>query len=272
MARAEHLTGSILTGHFRVDRAYGHRRPVGSDDWLVFCVTAGRGRVTHRFGTTLLAPGDLLAYAPNTPHDYGTADEPGHWDFHWAHVHPRSHWLDWLAWPTVAPGVHHLHLPRGPVRRDVQAAFATCHRHALVGGRRGTALAQAAFETALITADAANPSAREAQRDPRVRVAMDYCARNLGSRFRLVDVAAATRLSVYRLAHLFRAETGTSIQRFVEGLRLQRAQELLIRTNLSVQEVASEVGFSSAFHFSARFRASVGSSPRAFRQRARTNY
>jgi AraC family transcriptional regulator of arabinose operon len=267
MARPEHMTGSMLTGHFHRGVDYVCQRPSGTDDWLLFCTLSGRGRIAHRFGELLLGAGDMAILAPATPHDYRTAAQPGRWEFLWAHVHPRAHWLDWLRWPAPAPGVLHLRLPPGPLRRTVQQALADCHRQALAGGRRGPALAQAAFETALIHCDAANPLAGDAGRDPRVRAAMDYCARNLAGRFRLADVAAAAGLSVYRLAHLFRAGTGTTIQRFVESQRLQRAQELLIRTGMSVQEIADEVGFASAFYFSTRFRRATGSSPRAFRER-----
>lgn len=267
MARPEHLTGSILTGHFHCDGTYAHRRPAGTDDWLLFCTLSGRGRIGHRFGELLLGAGHMAAFLPGTPHDYATAVVPGRWEFLWFHIHPRSHWLDWLRWPVVAPGLLHLHLGSGHTRRVVQQGLASCHRQALMGGLRGIALAQASFELALIHCDAANPQAADASRDPRVRAAMDYCSRNLAGRFRLADVAAAVGLSIYRLAHLFRADTGTTIHRFVEQLRLQRAQELLTRTGMSVQEVAAEVGFDSAFYFSTRFRRATGLSPRAFRDR-----
>jgi len=267
MARPIHMTGSILTGHFRQGLEYAHTRAAGTDDWLFFCTLAGRGRLKHRFGELLVGPGDVAALAPGTPHDYGTAEHPGRWNFLWAHVHPRVSWLDWLEWPSVAQGVLTLHLPAGSERRAVQQAFADCHRQALVGGRRGTALAQAAFEMALIRCDSANPRAGDVACDPRVRTAMEYCARNLGGRFRLSDVASTVGLSVFRLAHLFRTGTGTTIQRFVEGLRIQRAQELLVRTAMSVHDIAEEVGFDSAFYFSTRFRRATGCSPRNFRLR-----
>ena len=265
MAQPIHMTGSILTGHFREGIDYGQVRSVGTDDWLFFCTLAGRGRLKHRFGELLVGPGEVSAIAPGTPHDYATAAQPGRWEFLWVHVHPRVHWLDWLEWPAVAPGVMTLNLPAGSTRRAVQQAFADCHRQALVGGRRGTALAQTAFELALIHCDSANPRAGDAACDPRVRTAMEYCARNLGGRFRLSDVASAVGLSVFRLAHLFRTGTGTTIQRFVEGLRIQRAQELLMRTAMSVHDIADEVGFVSAFYFSTRFRRMTGCSPRTFR-------
>jgi transcriptional regulator GlxA family with amidase domain len=51
----------------------------------------------------------------------------------------------------------------------------------------------------------------------------------------------------------------------VERLRLSRAEGLLSRSNLSVSAIAAECGFSDAYHFSRRFRAVNGCSPRQFR-------
>jgi AraC family transcriptional regulator, arabinose operon regulatory protein len=81
-------------------------------------------------------------------------------------------------------------------------------------------------------------------------------------------VANACNLSVSRLAHLFRAQVGLSPMQFLERERLERAKSLLELTPRQVGEIAREVGFEDAFHFSKRFRRWTGSSPRAFRQQS----
>ncbi len=266
MPRPEHLTGSILTGHFVCEPTYRVQRPAGSDDWLLFCTLAGSGRIAHRFGELMVEAGDLTLIAPRTAHDYGDPGRGG-WEFLWAHFHPRAHWLDWLRWPTVGPGVAQVRLPAGPLRSAVSQRLLDCHHSALTTSPRGLALAQAALEDALIRCDEANPQAADANVDPRARAAMEYCLRNLAARVTLGDVAAHCGLSVFRLAHLFRAETGTTVQRFIEQQRMLRAGELLIRTALPVQDVAVEVGYPSAFYFATRFRKATGSSPSAYRER-----
>jgi len=54
---------------------------------------------------------------------------------------------------------------------------------------------------------------------------------------------------------------GTTPQRFAERLRLDHARHLLERTNLSVSEVAAEVGFDDPFYFSRRFKRAFGKAP-----------
>ena len=53
---------------------------------------------------------------------------------------------------------------------------------------------------------------------------------------------------------------------YLRDVRLRRAAQLLCRDDLSVDEVASKVGFSSRSHFSHTFRDHFGASPLAFRE------
>ena len=53
---------------------------------------------------------------------------------------------------------------------------------------------------------------------------------------------------------------------YLHDLRLRRAAQLLGRDDLSIEEVASKVGFASRSHFSHTFREHFGSSPLAFRE------
>jgi AraC-like DNA-binding protein len=66
----------------------------------------------------------------------------------------------------------------------------------------------------------------------------------------------------------FRAVTGFSVVEYVKRLRMARARQLLITSELSVAEVATDVGYADPFYFSRQFRAVTGLSPRSYRQRS----
>jgi len=74
---------------------------------------------------------------------------------------------------------------------------------------------------------------------------MAYIERNLARKVTLSDVATAVDLSTSRLAHLIREQSGQTPQQHLEGLRMQRATELLKRTGLSIKLIADSVGFDS---------------------------
>jgi AraC-like DNA-binding protein/quercetin dioxygenase-like cupin family protein len=70
-----------------------------------------------------------------------------------------------------------------------------------------------------------------------------------------------------RGSRLFRAATGLSPQAYYQRRRIQRACVLLLAGKLSATEIAAELGFADASHFTRHFRSQMGLSPRAYRKR-----
>jgi AraC-like DNA-binding protein len=87
---------------------------------------------------------------------------------------------------------------------------------------------------------------------------------------RPLDVAAIARAALMSSAHFsrqFRAAYGETPYAYLMTRRIERAQELLRRGELSVTEVCLEVGCTSLGSFSARFTELVGETPTAYRAR-----
>jgi AraC family transcriptional regulator of arabinose operon len=255
----------LLTGHYHETSGYRVLRPDGVGDWLLIHTIAGAGRFGHAGGELISGPRDWVLIRPGTLHDYAVAPAAASWELLWVHFHPRAHWLEWLDWPAIAPGLMLL-------RPDPPKAAERFHEvHRLLHGdlRQREAFAMHALEGLLLECDLMNPLAATSHYDARVRRAMDYLDGNLASKVLLDDVAAAVGLSSSRLAHLFTAETGQSVQRYLEMRRMQRASELLARTGFSVLQIAETVGFDSQFYFSQRFKRWTRQSPLAFRQSLR---
>lgn len=83
----------------------------------------------------------------------------------------------------------------------------------------------------------------------------------------LRDIAAEAALSPYYLTRVFTAYVGTPPYRYLIGLRMRRAIELLRETELSITQICARVGFNSLSHFTTTFRHHVGLSPSAYRRR-----
>lgn len=79
-------------------------------------------------------------------------------------------------------------------------------------------------------------------------------------------MAEIAHLSPYHFARTFRRVTGIPPGEFLGALRLQRAKELLLTTDLSASEVCFEVGYKSLGTFTSRFTQLVGVSPRRMRR------
>ncbi len=77
----------------------------------------------------------------------------------------------------------------------------------------------------------------------------------------LRTMAEIAHLSPYHFARTFRQVTGIPPGEFLCALRLQRAKELLLTSNLGVGEVCFEVGYNSVGTFTTRFTRLVGLPP-----------
>jgi AraC family transcriptional regulator of arabinose operon len=226
---------------------------------------SGRGRFGYEDGELIAEPGDWMLLRPGTLHDYGVETTLRRWELVWAHFQPRPGWQEWLAWPAVHSGLMRLAIG-GAEGAAIADRFLDVHR-LLSGDRpRREAFAMNALEEVLLRCDQHNPLAARSEVDTRIRRAMDFLERNLHRRIGLDDAAAAVGLSTSRLAHLFKAVSGQTPQRYLESRRMQRAAELLRRTGFSIKQIAAATGFDSPFYFSQRFKAWTRQSPSAFRE------
>jgi AraC family transcriptional regulator len=101
--------------------------------------------------------------------------------------------------------------------------------------------------------------------DRRIRRAVEMMHAHMDRDLPLEELAAAAYLSAFHFARLFKKLTGTSPHAYLATLRVQRAQQLLAGTDLSISELSARVGYSSPSHFSKAFRQATGLTPRAFR-------
>ncbi len=100
-----------------------------------------------------------------------------------------------------------------------------------------------------------------------LRRARDLADRDFAQPLDLDRLAGVAGLSKYHFLRLFRATYGLTPVAYVSERRIERAQDLLRTTNLTVTEVCHAVGFTSLGSFSSRFRALVGANPSEFQQR-----
>lgn len=84
--------------------------------------------------------------------------------------------------------------------------------------------------------------------------------------FEIEQLARELGLSESQLRRKLSALTGMSPVRFMRSLRIQRAQELLVSTEMNVAEIAYETGFSDPKYFSRVFSRAVGRSPSEYRK------
>jgi len=99
-----------------------------------------------------------------------------------------------------------------------------------------------------------------------VKAACEYMELHAGDKITADTLAHVTGYTPYYLTRLFQKETGLSFQEYLQQVRIEKAKLYLTTTDLSVQEIAERLAFSSRSHFSTVFTKAVGLSPAAYRK------
>lgn len=93
-----------------------------------------------------------------------------------------------------------------------------------------------------------------------------YIHRHYQDELALSDLASRFSLSVSRISEVIKHTTGQTFVHFLHDLRLRHACSLLVSTEMSVAEIALEVGYGSYKTFSRIFRETKGVVPKDYRK------
>jgi AraC family L-rhamnose operon transcriptional activator RhaR len=105
-----------------------------------------------------------------------------------------------------------------------------------------------------------------------VETAVHYLSDNLSRRFEVRDVAAQVNLSERQLRRLFHQCAGTSILVYLTKLRIERAAQLLLNTDMAIKQIAVAVGYPDTHYFTTLFGREKGITPAAFRRQKGTEF
>lgn len=260
--------GILIAGHYDEKPGYAVHRPSGSIDWLLMFTVSGEGAVRVNGETVACGPGDVTMLLPGMPHEYGTLGD--HWEFGWAHFVPDPGWMSWLRLPGQDQGWVKIGLRDSEHREAVYEALARMVKH---DGQRGShlneRLAEVLLEEALLLLCLAQSAEKQPALDARIADLLVHLQNEYRAPVRIPDLARRCCLSPSRLSHLFKQQVGDTILNTVHKIRLEKAAELLAFTTRQVAEIAEDVGFGSADHFTRMFRSAYGKTPAEYRRAKR---
>lgn len=102
----------------------------------------------------------------------------------------------------------------------------------------------------------------------KLRQVMDYMNEHLAEDVSLDAIAKQIGMSQSHLFRLFRQSTGLSPHQYRLHQRIERAQELLLHSDLSIAEIAIALGFYDQSHLARHMRRLLGVSPKQLRASA----
>jgi AraC family transcriptional regulator len=106
---------------------------------------------------------------------------------------------------------------------------------------------------------------RHSRNQTRLQQAIDYIHDNLNGDLSMTQIASSINISPTYFASLFKQATGISLHQYVIIQRVERAKLLLTKnTDLTIANIASQVGFSSQSHLIYHCKRLTGMTPRQF--------
>jgi AraC family transcriptional regulator len=100
----------------------------------------------------------------------------------------------------------------------------------------------------------------------RLRAVVGYIDEHLADDLRLERLAEVAGVARHHFSREFKKATGVPPHRFVMERRVERATELLARSDLPIARIAHDVGMSSQSHLTTVFRRMVGDTPLGYRK------
>ncbi|CAN5505282.1 AraC family transcriptional regulator [soil metagenome] len=254
-ARPRHLPGVEL-----VSVAYRHRTfPTHlHPEYVVGTVEAGAEELCVGGVAHIVERGDVLRLHPDEPHANRCIGE--------ATLRYR---VFYLPGESIAP-----YLADGrplafasPVARDARLAARVAATHALLREDDSGPLEQQSALLALVGALARDGAKAPAAGAPAAAIERTraYIDGHFADGFSLATLATVAGLSVFHLAHSFRAAVGFSPLAYRNQRRVIEARRLL-REGGQIADVAAAVGYADQSHLTRQFQRIVGASPGRYAQ------
>ncbi|MEA4889140.1 MAG: AraC family transcriptional regulator [Clostridiaceae bacterium] len=98
-----------------------------------------------------------------------------------------------------------------------------------------------------------------------VNTVINFIEQNYFRKITLDELSSITYLSTYYLLRLFKKYTGYTPGEYINKYRLDFSKKLLLEPELTIKQIALNLGFNTHSYFSKLFRQSTGLSPEQFR-------
>lgn len=222
----------------------------GLDSLLLFCILSGEMEFTYRGRTFMACPGDVVLLDCRLPHYYH-AQKPVRFQFLHFDGGPARAYCELLYTRGGACQKGH------PECRSLIHDILDEMNNARADDHRLCALLHQIMST--LAAGQKNLSKPVSQ-------AIEYICGHYREAVTVEEIARRSALSKYHFSRIFRAETGSSPHEYLCRIRIRHAQELIMETGRSIDDIAAECGFSSTSHFIRAFKKEMDFTPAVYRK------
>jgi AraC-like DNA-binding protein/uncharacterized RmlC-like cupin family protein len=259
------ISGAYITdiGYYPKARHHYRERMDGIDQNILIYCLEGQGTVRIKKEECELNPGDFILIPAGTAHQY-SADETNPWTIYWVHFkgHMAANIVNsFLKKNGSFKGTTNYQDSRIRLFEDIysnlEMGYSTdnlCYVN----------LCLPYFLTSIIF-DANYNMADKKRSNDTINCSINFMQKNLDKMLTLNSLAASVHLSASHFSFLFRKKTGFSPIEHFNHLKVQKACQYLLFTDLRIKEIANKLGIEDQYYFSRMFTKIMGMSPVAYR-------
>ncbi|MDX8339367.1 AraC family transcriptional regulator [Draconibacterium sp. IB214405] len=239
-------------------------RPSGSSQSILIYNVSGYGTVKVAGKTHTLPPDHFFIIPKNTPHYY-YADKNNPWTIYWIHLGGKKSQFISKSFSQPVP-IERTNTSRINERLEL---FGEIFKSLEMGyGIEILEYVNLCLPRLLATFTHINQyrSINERINNDPVDLAINYMLENLKDKITLKKLAAVVHLSDSYFSRLFVSRTGFPPIDYFNQLKIQKSCRLLDNRELSIADVAREVGIEDQFYFSRLFKKVMNHSPREYRK------
>lgn len=232
--------------------------PAVRDHYLIHYIESGKGRFTCGDTPYLLGEGDLFCIFPGQIASY-IADDEQPWEYFWVGFNgtEAKRLMELTDFSKQTPVLHHKKDER------LKQLLLDIYQHS--GGQPLNDCQMAGslylFLAELIQIRESSHPVIQRHYSSYLEGGMRYIQYNYSDNISVEDIAQYVGISRSHLYRIFRENTGLSPNEYLSNYRINEACSLLRKGKLSINQVASSVGYTDALYFSRVFRKLKGVSP-----------
>lgn len=239
------------------------QRSHGINQHIIIYCTEGYGWIDIDKKRISISPSQFIAIPANTPHTYG-ADEKNPWSIYWAHFKGEN--AAFMADLIVKK--QESFKPQLTYSAERIKLFDDIYYN-LEKGYGDETLRYANmifyhFLSSMIYAEQFNWEKKEPATDM-VDNMIRFMQKNIEKTITLKQMADHSNISVTYFCKVFKKKTGHTPMEYFNHLKIQKACQYLSFTNMSVKELAFQVGIADQYYFSRMFSRLMGLSPSKYR-------
>ena len=96
-----------------------------------------------------------------------------------------------------------------------------------------------------------------------------YVREHYADSLMLEDLTQRFNYSMAYLSHIFHKKRGKTLSEYITEVRMEKANELLVDTSWSIQEIGERVGYRNSNYFSRKYKKRFGITPTEYAQEKR---